>query len=430
MDSSQSSLLTLLADRIGLGLILLDQELRIEYWNDLIERCCNKPLAQAHGQPLAEIFPGTDATRLHQRVGQAHEEGRHTPVTGSDAHAPVQVPLSLPGEECVRPLDWHLLPVFHADHILHFALVLDNASSQLDLDSPREVWSDTEGGTKIDQDQLIEKLEKANNQLVQSEKLAAIGQLAAGVAHEINNPIGYVSSNLKTLTDYVQDLLRIIDAADEVTDIEGLQQLKRTLEYEYIRSDIESLISESGDGLERVKKIITALKDFSHIDEEKFRLADLHRGIDTTLNVVQSELKYKADVVKEYDELPEVECILSQINQVVMNLLVNSAHSIEEFGLITLRTGSDDEWAWFEVEDTGTGIEPDLLNRIYEPFFTTKPVGKGTGLGLALSYNIVQKHHGRIKVFSEIGKGTRFCVWLPIKQPAMLDSMTENETRT
>ncbi|MGH8435470.1 MAG: sensor histidine kinase, partial [Pseudomonas sp.] len=123
-------------------------------------------------------------------------------------------------------------------------------------------------------------------------------------------------------------------------------------------------------------------------------------------------------VIKEYRQLPEVECIPSQINQVVMNLLVNAAHAIERFGRITLRGGHEGDWVWLEVEDTGQGIEPHLLNRIYEPFFTTKPIGKGTGLGLSLSYNIVQKHHGRIEVHSELGKGSRFRIWLPASQPA------------
>jgi len=200
--------------------------------------------------------------------------------------------------------------------------------------------------------------------------------------------------------------------------LDELRQIKRSLEYDYIRSDVGELISESEDGLDRVKRIIGALKDFSYIDEEEFRPADLHRGLETTLNVVNNELKYKAEVVKEYGELPELECILSQVNQVVMNLLVNAAHAIEQFGRITLRTGCDQTYVWFEVEDSGAGIDPKVLNRIFEPFFTTKPVGKGTGLGLALSYNIVQKHNGRIEVRSEAGAGATFRVYLPIFQPS------------
>jgi len=217
-------------------------------------------------------------------------------------------------------------------------------------------------------EQSLEKQALANQRMLQSEKLAAIGQLAAGVAHEINNPLGFVFSNLKTLGEYVRDMIRIVDEVDSANDLEMVKELKRRLDYEYIRSDVGSLLLESEDGIDRVKTIITALKDFSHIGEEEFRAADLHRGLDTTLSVVNNELKYKANVLKEYGDLPEVECIASQINQVAMNLLVNAAHAIDGFGKITIRTGHENGWAWFEVQDSGKGIEAGVLNRIFEPF--------------------------------------------------------------
>jgi signal transduction histidine kinase len=282
------------------------------------------------------------------------------------------------------------------------------------------------GAKQAEQDHLVSKLEKAQVQLMQSERLATIGQLAAGVAHEINNPVGYVFSNLKTLAGYVDDLLRIIDAVDTVTTLDELRQLKLSLEYDYIRNDVEALIVESEDGIERVKKIITALKDFSHIEEEEFVQADLLRGLESTLNMVNNELKYKAEVVKEFAEMPPVQCIASQINQVVMNLLINAAHAIEQFGVITLRCGHEGAWVWIEVEDTGRGIDPDSLKRIYDPFFTTKPVGQGTGLGLTLSYNILQKHHGRFDVESKPGQGARFRFWLPVSQPGMYVNSKES----
>ncbi|HEX8544869.1 MAG TPA: ATP-binding protein [Pseudomonas sp.] len=264
---------------------------------------------------------------------------------------------------------------------------------------------------------MVSTLEKAHAQLLQSKRLAAIGQLAAGVAHEINNPIGYVFSNLKTLAGYVDDLLRIIDAVDTVDNLGELRKIKQSLEYDYIRNDVEALIVESEDGIDRVKKIITALKDFSHIEDDEFILVSLQRGLESTLNMVNNELKYKAEVIREFSEIPQVQCIASQINQVVMNLLINAAHAIEQFGVITLRCGHEGDWVWVEVQDTGRGIEPQVLSRIYDPFFTTKPVGQGTGLGLTLSYNIVQKHHGRFEVHSEPGQGSRFRFWLPLRQP-------------
>ena len=273
--------------------------------------------------------------------------------------------------------------------------------------------------------QLNQKLEDAHSQLLQSEKMASIGQLAAGVAHEINNPIGYVYSNLGMLEKYVHDAFGMIELYEQaegaITDPEVLARLqaaKQKLDLAYLKTDLRALMDESQDGITRVKKIVQNLKDFSHADSsDEWRYADLHHGMDSTLSIVNNEIKYKAEVVKQYGVLPEVECLASQLNQVFMNLLVNAAHAIEERGTITLRTGREGDEVWVEIADTGCGIAPEHLQKIFDPFFTTKPVGKGTGLGLSLSYGIVQKHHGRIEVQSEAGKGTAFRVWLPIVQP-------------
>lgn len=269
------------------------------------------------------------------------------------------------------------------------------------------------------------KLEEAQSHLMQSEKMASIGQLAAGVAHEINNPIGFVYSNLNTLEKYVQDSFNMIDlyeqAESAITDPAvhaNLKAAKVKLDILFLKEDLRALMDESKDGITRVKQIVQNLKDFSHVDaSDEWRSFNLHHGINSTLNIVNNEIKYKAEVIKEFGELPEIECLPSQLNQVVMNLLVNAAHAIEQQGTITLRTGVQGDEVWLEVSDTGKGIAPEHLQKIFDPFFTTKPIGKGTGLGLSLSYGIIKKHHGRIEVSSEVGKGTTFKVWLPIKQP-------------
>ncbi len=267
-------------------------------------------------------------------------------------------------------------------------------------------------------------LEQANQQLLQSEKLAAIGQLAAGVAHEINNPVGFVNSNLGTLGRYIAALYDVI-AAYEGAEVRvggalcsDVAQVKQAVDFDYLREDIPNLLKESQQGLARVTRIVQDLKDFSHVDETTWQFANLEQALDSVLNVVANELKYKAQVVREYAGLPPVECMPSQIGQVFMNLLVNAAQAIEQKGVITVRTGSSGNEVWVEVADTGKGIAPEHLGRIFDPFFTTKPVGKGTGLGLSLSYGIIQKHHGRIEVASEPGKGARFRVWLPLQQAA------------
>lgn len=271
---------------------------------------------------------------------------------------------------------------------------------------------------------LAKRLEEAHNQLLQSEKMASIGQLAAGVAHEINNPIGYVSSNLKTLEGYIDDLMTLISAYERV---EGelpdhrrleLSTLKEQVDIAYLKEDVLVLLHESREGVDRVKKIVQDLKDFSHPDEVDFIWANLHQNIDSTLNIVANEIKYKAEVVKEYGDIPDIECLASQLNQVFMNLLVNAAHAMpdESHGVITLRTRLDGEAGiCIEISDNGSGISSENLSRIFDPFFTTKPIGKGTGLGLSLSYGIVQKHQGRIEVDSQIGVGTCFRIFLPIR---------------
>jgi two-component system NtrC family sensor kinase len=272
---------------------------------------------------------------------------------------------------------------------------------------------------------LNEKLSMAQQQLLQSEKLASIGQLAAGLAHEINNPIGYIFSNFGTLETYIANLLQMLTVYEEIEPemaaspfLEKIRQTREQVELDFLREDIHSLMSESKEGILRVRKIVQDLKDFSRIDaSQEWQWVNLHDGIDSTLNIVNNEVKYKADLFKEYGNIPDIECLPSQINQVILNLVVNAAHAIQSNrGKITLRTGSDDKRVWIEVIDTGSGIAKENLTRIFDPFFTTKPVGQGTGLGLSLSYGIIQKHCGEIQVDSEIGKGTTFKVILPINQ--------------
>lgn len=296
-------------------------------------------------------------------------------------------------------------------------LIERNASSGAVLTfndiSARKAFEQQLLSEKESQAKLIKQLESAQNQLLQAEKLASIGQLAAGVAHEINNPVGYVKSNLGSLKRYVDELLVLAEAgAANAESPPGAGQN----DLQFIRDDIRQLLAESEEGMNRVKQIVQDLKDFSHVDTGTWSVADLHRGLDSTLNIVHNEIKYRAEVIKQYGNLPAVECIPAQINQVIANLLVNAAQAIEQRGKIWVRTGQEGDWVWLEVEDTGKGIAPEHVGRIFEPFFTTKPVGKGTGLGLSVSYGIVEKHGGRIEVASELGKGSRFRIWLPISQ--------------
>ena len=268
---------------------------------------------------------------------------------------------------------------------------------------------------------LNRKLTDAQSQLLQAEKMASVGQLAAGVAHEINNPIGFIRSNLNSLKGQVADLLDVIDAyrqaepalAGNEQVLAAIGEAKARADLEFLQKDIVCLVEESIDGANRVKRIVDNLKDFSRVDTDEWHYANLENGLDSTLNIVWNEVKYKAEVRRAYAGLPEIECVASQINQVFLNLLVNAAQAIEERGVITLTTGYDEEYVWVEVADTGCGIRLEHQGKIFEPFFTTKPVGKGTGLGLSLAYGIVKRHQGRLEVHSELGKGSRFRLVLP-----------------
>jgi signal transduction histidine kinase len=264
------------------------------------------------------------------------------------------------------------------------------------------------------------ELKIVQGQVVQQEKMASIGQLAAGVAHEINNPTGFIMSNLGSLQKYVDRLAEFIGIQDEALktlpaeSAETVAQQRKALKVDFITDDLKSLVKESLDGADRIKKIVQDLKSFSRVDEAELKMADINAGIESTINIVWNELKYKATLKKEYGDIPQIKCNPGQLNQVFMNLLVNSAHAIEKQGEIRIRTWVENNAVNVSIADTGSGIPKDKINRIFEPFFTTKEVGKGTGLGLSIAYDIVKKHKGTIGVESEVGKGTIFLVQIPL----------------
>jgi PAS domain S-box-containing protein len=292
---------------------------------------------------------------------------------------------------------------------------------------------ETEGALQKSRDEsekILRELKTAQRQMLQSEKMASIGQLAAGVAHEINNPTGFVSSNLHTLSGYHKDINELIDQygrlvsglreamtteqgrAGILEDLHRIAALKKEIDIDFVLDDTPNLIKESIEGIERVKKIVTDLKNFAHPAEDKPKLADINKGLESTLNIVWNELKYKAKVIKEYGELPPVKCYPHQLNQVFMNLLVNAAQAIEKQGEIRIETRAVDGHVEISITDTGSGISEANLSKIFDPFFTIKEVGEGTGLGLYLAHNIIDKHNGTIDVESEVGKGTTFTIRL------------------
>ena len=309
-------------------------------------------------------------------------------------------------------------------------IVLARVNIHLELKRARDRLANQNVYLEAELSRRQKENESIQRHLLQSDKLAAIGQLAAGVAHEINNPIGFVSSNMGSLERYVKDILEVLDfcaglAGEDEKALAAVQEIKQQKNFDYLRGDIRQLIAESQDGLQRVRKIVDDLKSFSRVDEANWQLADLHAGIESTLNMVWNELKYHCTVHKEYGELPEVWCLPSQINLIFMNLLVNAGQAIAGKGDITIRTGRRGEEVFVAIADTGAGIPPEVQRRLFEPFFTTKPVGKGTGLGLSLAWGVVQKHGGRIEVDSTPGQGSTFTVWLPVKPAGALATAGE-----
>ena len=257
--------------------------------------------------------------------------------------------------------------------------------------------------------------------LLHQDKLASIGQLAAGVAHEINNPMGFIMSNLRTLNNYADVEQQYLCALEEAfasccSEEQQLQleELRTRLDLPFILEDVSPLISESLEGAERVRRIVLDLKDFARTDEDSMTETDLNNCVQSTANIVRNEIRYVADLELHLGTIPPVTCNPQQINQVIANLLMNAAQAIEEHGRISVTTWSEGDNVLLAVTDTGHGIPAEVRTRIFDPFFTTKEVGKGTGLGLSISYDIIKKHGGEIQVESEPGVGTTFTLILPI----------------
>jgi two-component system, NtrC family, sensor kinase len=281
--------------------------------------------------------------------------------------------------------------------------------------------------TLSDLSKANDELKQAQLQLFQAEKLASIGQLAAGVAHEINNPVGFISNNMEILQNYIANYSRVLAMVENVKDqvdrgdmeqvkaaICDLRKLEEEVGLSYIKSDVNKLLEHSARGLERIQRIVIDLRTFARSDTlESKEMLKIEEVIDSILSIVQSELKNKAELVKNYGDTPLLKCNPQRMGQVFINLLVNAAQAIPERGTITIKTYQRDHKVCIDIKDTGSGIPKENLQKIFDPFFTTKPVGQGTGLGLSVSYEIVKKHSGDLKVYSEVGKGTTLTVILP-----------------
>ena len=433
-------------DRVDLGIFAVDRDMRVTLWNRFMQYHSGVSSEQVLGNRLFEVFPELPEKWLTKKLESVFLLGtfsfmswEHRPYLFRFSHSrPITSSIDAMRQNCT------FFPVAEADGKISSVCVTvtdatDICLAQNELKRREQLVQQALAELTLRNQELSalnEELAQAHQQLLQSEKLAAIGQLAAGVAHEINNPVGFVLSNLGTLTQYTTDLLEVIGAYGELesqaTDAthDQLMACRKQADLDYLREDAPVLLRESKDGLVRVRDIVLGLRNFSRIDSTNlWEITDLHQCIESTLNIINNEVKYRAELIREYGELPGVECIASQINQVVLNLVINAAQACSDvngkedrtgIGRIVIRTGTSSDpvaSVWFEVEDSGCGIPAETLSRIFEPFFTTKPIGQGTGLGLSVTYGIVNAHHGRIEVDSEVGRGTCFRVTLPRTQP-------------
>jgi two-component system NtrC family sensor kinase len=262
-------------------------------------------------------------------------------------------------------------------------------------------------------------LERLQAQLVHTEKMASLGQLSAGIAHELNNPAGFIYGNLDILGEYLINVDRLLKVYDGITlpaDAASLVSVVKTeINYERLAGDLGSIIADCREGAQRICDVVKNLRLFSRLDEAEFKPIDIHEGIDSTIRLLSRYYSAGRIVLhREYADLPRVNCYAGQLNQVWMNLLGNAAQAVGDHGEVGIATSVSDDWITVAISDTGTGIPEVDLTRIFDPFFTTKPVGEGTGLGLSISYGIIQRHGGSITVSSKVGSGTTFTVRIPI----------------
>lgn len=332
------------------------------------------------------------------------------------------------GEEI--PEEWQ--PLFDAINAAYEASDEDRRLMEKSMDiSSREMF-------QVNQDlrqkeaalrEALMQLQQTQEQLIQSEKLASIGQLAAGVAHEINNPLSFVSANVQVLERYLDDYSRIFaylekypaldtaDAAAVAGYFKGLTELREQVDIDDVARDVRDLLEETCDGLNRVKRIVHDLRTFAREDSGELETVCIEKVIDRALNIVANEVKYRADVVKDYAaDLPPVRCSEQRLGQVFVNLIVNAAQAMADRGTIAIRTYRDRDHVCAEIADDGQGIAKGDLLKIFDPFFTTKPVGTGTGLGLSVCHEIIKNHDGDITVSSEVNKGTTFLIKLPARE--------------
>lgn len=399
-----------IVENINLGIYIYqledpddDRSLRLLFANPATERLTGIPPETLLGRTLDENFPGLrekGIPRMFARVirtqkameidALAYEDSRISPGTFAVKAFPLQNMLLAVSIENITD-----------KKLTEKELIQKNRELEKALESAREM----------------------HEQLLISEKMASLGQITAGVAHEIKNPLGYIQANIGPLSRDIADLLSVLDGYANTVQKKKLREhfseiesRKEEMEFTGVVKEIQMLLEGIREGAARTTQIVKSLGDFSRSGQVELETGDVHRGIDTTLMLLSGEIGKRISIKKEYGDLPDIEYYPGQLNQVFMNILANACQAIDRKGEIVIRTHREQQRVLISIADSGKGMPEDVLKRIFEPFFTTKEMGRGAGLGLSLSYQIISRHQGSIEVHSEPGKGTEFLIKLPVKQ--------------
>jgi len=390
--------------------------------------------------PFAAAFidmkmPGLNGAQTAKKIWEADPHVKIVIVTAYSEYSPEEI-IATTGRDDL----FYLRKPFNREEILQFARALTN---EWNLEQKRAVLEaelkEANQCLEAMNQGLEQKVKKQAAMIVQSEKMATVGLLAAGVAHEINNPISFINSNLSILKKYCEEISRLYDCfkpveaflvslGDPQADalMESVAKVKNQGRIELIFEDIGELVDESLEGVDRVKTIVRDLRTFSRMDDAQAGWADLNGTIEAALKMIKNEVKYSIEVKTAFSPLPEIRCYPQKLAQVFINLLVNAVQAIEERGTVSILTEADaDRQVRIVISDTGCGISKEHMSILFDPFFTTKPVGKGTGLGLSIVYEIVKSHGGSIDVESRVGEGTRFTILLPMDCQAKREEIVQ-----
>ncbi len=405
-------------------ILIVDDEVGVrqlfaEYLRDSFEcktaASAEEALVELAARPYALVIsdmmmPGRNGVELLREITSRYADTAVIMVSGVDRPQRVRDALRVGAfDYLIKPCELSVL-----------TLSVERALERRTLQRTARIYKGHLESQNIELANRKQELERLQAQLVHTEKMASLGQLSAGIAHELNNPAGFVRGNMDLLQDYISELVKLFDAYEGVDFPEDaalqIRALKTRIGYERFIGDLNSIISDCREGAQRICDVVKNLRLFSRLDEADLKTININEGIDSTIRLLSSYYSSGHVVLRrDYTDLPPVNCYASQLNQVWMNLLVNAAQAISDQGEVTISTSLDGVFVVIAISDTGSGIPKDELPKIFDPFFTTKPVGEGTGLGLSISYGIVDRHRGTISVTSEVGVGTTFTVRIPIR---------------